>query len=161
MDKHAVSTTSSPYRVMLACEVSLPDPRVQIPRSSGIVKSVSHYTHTYSYPSLIRTLSICSMSRVRWSSCQERRRSFPHISYSTPNPQSPHPRGLMVARPCRVRAPHFHISYHGLSVRLCKFPLSALSCSASDATCYLQPPCHSVNYTKQVAILAYTKQNPD
>lgn len=45
VDKHAVSTMSSPYRVMLACEVNLPDPHVEIPRSSGIVKSVSHYTH--------------------------------------------------------------------------------------------------------------------
>jgi len=38
-DRHAVTTTSSPYRVMLACEVSLPPSRVQPPKSSGIVQS--------------------------------------------------------------------------------------------------------------------------
>jgi len=38
-DKHAVSTTSSPYRAMLACEVNLPPPRAQLPKNSEIVKS--------------------------------------------------------------------------------------------------------------------------
>lgn len=42
-DRHAVSTTSSPYRVMLACEVNLPPPQVQPPKFSGIVQSVSHH----------------------------------------------------------------------------------------------------------------------
>ena len=35
---------------MLACEVNLPSPRVQPSKSSEIVKSVSHRTHTLSCP---------------------------------------------------------------------------------------------------------------
>ena len=42
-DRHAVSTMSSPYRVMLACEVDLPPPQVQPPKFSGIVQSVSYW----------------------------------------------------------------------------------------------------------------------
>jgi len=38
-DRHAVSTTSSPYRVMLACEVNLLPSRVKSPKFSGIVQS--------------------------------------------------------------------------------------------------------------------------
>jgi len=38
-DRHAVSTTSSPYRVMLACEVNLLPPQVQPPKFSRIVQS--------------------------------------------------------------------------------------------------------------------------
>ena len=41
-----MSTTSSPYRVMLVCEVSLPPPQVRPPRFSGIVQSVSRYTRS-------------------------------------------------------------------------------------------------------------------
>ena len=41
-DRHAVSTTTSPYRVMLACEVDLLPPRVQPPKFAGIAHSVSY-----------------------------------------------------------------------------------------------------------------------
>jgi len=44
-DRHAVSTTSSPYRVMLACEVNLLSSQVKPPKLSGIVQSVSYSTH--------------------------------------------------------------------------------------------------------------------
>jgi hypothetical protein len=43
-DRHAVSTTSSPYRVMLACEVNLLPHRAQPPKSPGILQSVSYHT---------------------------------------------------------------------------------------------------------------------
>jgi len=38
-DKRAVSTSSSPHRVMISCEVSLPPPRVELSKSSTVVKS--------------------------------------------------------------------------------------------------------------------------
>ena len=162
-DKHAVSTMSSPYRVMLACEVNLPPPRVQPSESSEIVESVSHHSYTLSCPDQIQTLSIHRMRTVRWSSCQERRRSFPSISYSTPNPRPPHPRDLMVACPCTLRVPTF---VYPTTARL--FINSTLSVIffrnryvVLDTTCQLQPSCHSVNYTKKVVIPMYTRQHPD
>lgn len=88
-DRHAVSTTSSPYRVMLACEVNLLPPRVQPPKFSGIAQSVSYSTY---HSGITPTLSISSTRMGRRSSCQQLRRSSPSISYSTPNLQIPHPR---------------------------------------------------------------------
>jgi len=46
-DKYAVSTTSSPYRVMLACEVNLLPSRVQPPKFSGIVQSHEEGSSVY------------------------------------------------------------------------------------------------------------------
>lgn len=121
-DRHAVSTMSSPFRVMLGCEVNLP-PRVQLPKSSGIVQSVSHPTCDPSPPCLIRPLSNRSTRMVRRSSYREPRQSFPSTSYSTPNPRPPHQRNLMVSYPCTTK-----ISHHDLSIHLCKSLPSVLSC---------------------------------
>lgn len=41
-DRWAVSTTSSPYRAMLACDVNLLPPQMKPSRSSGVLQSVSH-----------------------------------------------------------------------------------------------------------------------
>ena len=61
-DRHAVSTTTSPYRVMLVCEVDLPPPRVQPPKFSGIVQSVSYCICSQV---LVPTLPIYSMRKDR------------------------------------------------------------------------------------------------
>ena len=45
-DRWAVTTTSSPYRVMLVCEVDFLPPHVKPPESSGILQSVSHCTRS-------------------------------------------------------------------------------------------------------------------
>lgn len=55
-DRHAVSTTSSPYRVMLLCEVNLLPLRMKPPQFSAIVQSVSRRTYKPAVPSLIQPL---------------------------------------------------------------------------------------------------------
>ena len=95
-DRWAVSTTSSPYRVMLACEVSLPPSQVKPAKSSGILPSVSHCTRSSAFGSHT-DLPIYSARKDRWSSCQGLKQSHPSISYCTqrPNPRPPNPRELM------------------------------------------------------------------
>lgn len=57
-DRHAVSTTTSPYRVMLSCEVNLLPHRVQPPKFSGIVQSVSCCAYKPSIPGLIHPFDL-------------------------------------------------------------------------------------------------------
>lgn len=101
-DRHAVSTASSPYRVMLACEVDLLPPRVEPPRFSRIVRSVGHYPH-----SLIpdHHTNVLSTRMDRLSSCQDLRRSFPGTSYFTQNPRLPLQQDLMAVYLCMAEVP--------------------------------------------------------
>ena len=95
-DVWAVSTTSSPFRVMLECEVSLLPPRTKPPRFSSILQSVSHRP-PFTRPGLIFTPSISSVRTGRWSACRGPMRSHPGISYSTPNFRRPHLQHPMVS----------------------------------------------------------------
>lgn len=92
-DRWAVSTMSSRYRVMLACEVVLLPHNVKPPKSSGILQSVSHSMRPFVSRSHTDTTNR-STRKVRLSSCQGPKRSHPSFSYCTqrqkprpPNPQ--------------------------------------------------------------------------